>query len=82
VWSQGDFTYDGIVNLQDFNRLAANFGLSAGADGVVDPEDWAALAAVVPEPGHLGLIVLLSPMLRRRARPLGRSEPVAEGSFV
>jgi hypothetical protein len=65
---QGDFNYDGIVNLADFNRLAANFGLSAGPDGVVDPEDWSALAAAVPEPAVSTLIggVCMATLLRRR----------------
>jgi hypothetical protein len=57
----GDFTFDGIVNLQDFNRLAANFGLSAGPEGVVDPQDWAILASVVPEPsGSLAVLAVLA----------------------
>ena len=43
VWTGGDFNYDGNVNLDDFNLLAGNFNLSAGPDGVVDPEDWSAL---------------------------------------
>ncbi len=62
-WDDGDFDYDGLVGLSDFNRLAGNFGMSAGADGIVDPQDWAALASVVPEPiiwawllGGLGLL--------------------------
>jgi hypothetical protein len=58
-WYEGDFTYDGNVNLADFNRLAANFGQSAGPDGVVDPADWANLAAVVPEPTSSAVIALL-----------------------
>jgi hypothetical protein len=65
VWSQGDFTYDGIVNLDDFNRFAANFGLSAGPDDVVGPADWAALAAVVPEPSA-AVIASIPALLRRR----------------
>jgi hypothetical protein len=52
VWSQGDFNYDGMTNLADFNLLAGNFGLSASADGPM-PQDWAALAAAVPEPAAL-----------------------------
>jgi hypothetical protein len=64
VWSQGDFTYDGVVNLDDFNRLAANFGLSA-AGTEVTPGDWAALAAAVPEPLAPALVAAL-PLLRRR----------------
>jgi autotransporter-associated beta strand protein len=51
-WHQADFNYDGRVNLQDFNLLAANFGLSVAGPGVT-PEDWAALARAVPEPGAL-----------------------------
>ncbi len=65
VWSEGDFNYDGIVNLGDFNRLAANFGLSASANGPT-PEDWSALASVVPEPGAAGSAALLAILLRRR----------------
>ena len=70
VWAQGDFTYDAIVNLNDFNRLASNFGLGAGPDGVVDPRDWAMLAAAVPEPGPAGPIGLLlwRALPRRRVR--------------
>jgi len=56
-WSQGDFNYDQIVSSLDFNLMAGNFGLSAGADGIVDPEDWAALAAAAPEPST-GLLLL------------------------
>ena len=50
----GDADLDGVVNLNDFNRLAANFGLSAGArwsqgdfnyDGVVNLNDFNRLAA-------------------------------------
>lgn len=68
VWSQGDFTYDMIVNLQDFNRLAANFGLTAAPDGPT-PEDWAALAAAVPEPAGCALAgALLGTLLARRRR--------------
>ena len=70
VWFQGDFNYDGTVNLQNFNRLAANFGLSAGPDGAVDPEDWANLAAAVPEPAGVcvALCVLTACGAARRRR--------------
>jgi hypothetical protein len=69
-WHEGDFTYDGVVNLQDFNRLAATFGQSAGPDGVVDPHDWANLAAAVPEPAGAVVAALLAalPLTRRRHR--------------
>ena len=70
VWCDGDFNYDGNVNLEDFNRLAGNFGLSA-AGPEVTPQDWAALAAAVPEPCASLVTVLAMPSLRRarRARP-------------
>jgi hypothetical protein len=67
-WTDGDFNYDGTVNLGDFNLLAGNFGLSA-AGSQVTPQDWANLAAAVPEPGALGLIATAGlGMLRRRRR--------------
>jgi hypothetical protein len=69
VWTDGDFNFDLSVNLLDFNLLAANFGLSAGADGVVDPRDWAALAAAVPEPGTGGAsLAAIACLLARRRR--------------
>ena len=59
VWSQGDFNYDGNVNLLDFNRLAANFNQSAtGIDGQPTPQDWANLAAAVPEPTSGAVLVI------------------------
>jgi hypothetical protein len=58
-WENGYFTNDGFVELSDFNILAANFGLSAGADGIVYPQDWANLAAAVPEPCDLAALCLL-----------------------
>jgi hypothetical protein len=71
TWQQGDFNFDGNVNLSDFNLLAANFGQSeAGAPGAgLSPDDWAALASAVPEPGSACLVgALLAPMLVRRRR--------------
>jgi hypothetical protein len=67
VWSQGDFNYDGIINLSDFNRLAANFGQSAAGPDVT-PQDWANLAAAVPEPASLSLLGLSALSLVRRRR--------------
>ena len=31
-WSQGNFNYDDVTSLNDFNLLAANFGQTATAD--------------------------------------------------
>jgi hypothetical protein len=68
-WWEGDFTFDGAVNLNDFNRLAASFGLTAGPGGPT-PEDWAALASAVPEPGTSALFATAAcaMSLRRRRR--------------
>ena len=68
IWSQGDFNYDGVVNLLDFNRLAGNFGMTFGP--TLTPDDWAALAAAVPEPSLplLSLGLAASAAASRRAR--------------
>jgi hypothetical protein len=65
AWTSGDFTNDALVNLNDFNVLAANFGMSASGT-TVTPEDWAALASGVPEPGALSLLGLAPLLLERR----------------
>jgi hypothetical protein len=75
VWTEGDFNYDYIVNLMDFNLLAGNFGMS-GSPGGPTPQDWAALAAAVPEPALLAttgaaMALLFSvPSASRRRRRL------------
>lgn len=67
VWSDGDFNYDMLVNLTDFNLLAANFGLTAGPNGPT-PQDWAALAAAIPEPASVSVLGLASLALLPRRR--------------
>lgn len=54
-WYQGDFNFDTKVDLRDFNLLAAQFGLAASASEPT-PQDWAALASVVPEPAGVMLL--------------------------
>jgi uncharacterized protein (TIGR03382 family) len=66
-WHEADFTFDGLVNLQDFNRLAANFGLTAGPGGPT-PLDWSNLASAIPEPGSLCAGVFGAGLLLRRRR--------------
>jgi hypothetical protein len=74
TWTSGDFTGDGIVNLQDFNALASNFGLSAGPDGP-GVQDWAMLAASVPEPSATASILSVAALsLSRRRRRACRSD--------
>lgn len=71
VWSQGNFNYDpaGNVNSDDFNLLATNFGLAAtGLNGEVTPQDWANLAAAVPEPSVMGLLTTAGILALRRRR--------------
>jgi len=71
VWSSGNFNYDvaGEVNSDDFNLLATNFGLSAtGPDGSVTPQDWANLAAAVPEPSTGLLLAGLATSVASRRR--------------
>jgi hypothetical protein len=69
TWSQADFNYDSIVNLTDFNLLAANFGLSA-AGPELTPQDWANLAAAVPEPAIAAApAAAVAVSLLRRRRP-------------
>jgi hypothetical protein len=66
-WDQGDFNFDSTVNLQDFNRLAANFGQVARPGGPT-PQDWANLAAAIPEPSIMGYFTLVGVGLLRRRR--------------
>ena len=69
VWTDGDFNYDGNVNLLDFNKLAGNFNQSAtGVNGQPTPQDWANLAAAVPEPTSGMLILGGLAFCRRRRR--------------
>ncbi len=69
-WSPADFNYDGAVNLADFNALASNFGLSASSSDGPTAEDWAALAAAVPEPTvtMLSAVAASAALLRSRRR--------------
>ena len=66
-WDDGDFNYDGVVDLLDFNCLAANFGQSASGS-VVTPADWATLASAVPEPGAASGVVFTLVFASRRRR--------------
>jgi hypothetical protein len=77
-WFNGDFTYDGIVNIADFSPLAANFNLSAesSARGVLPPiGNWSReiamsrlSSAAVPEPVTTAVALLAGTTLARRRR--------------
>src|SRR6185295_18526030 len=49
-WGDGDFNFDNVVNVNDFSLLATNFGLVSSNPVNPTPQDWANLAAAVPEP--------------------------------
>jgi len=72
VWTGGNFNFDpaGLVDSDDFNLLATNFGLSAtGPNGTVTPQDWANLAAAVPEPAAgIGIAAAMMVLIRRRRK--------------
>ena len=70
-WLEADFSGDGLVSLTDFNILAGNFGQTvAGTE--LTPQDWAALAGVVPEPGGCAALVLILGLCARRKPIHGR----------
>jgi len=83
LWSEGNFNYDalGTVNSDDFNLLATNFGLSAtGPEGTVTPQDWANLAAAVPEPSMSVLLFTLLTLCSPRACSRRRSGTTSRAS--
>jgi hypothetical protein len=81
----GDANFDGVVNLQDFNRLAANFGGNGlwwgrgdfNFDGQVNLPDFNALAGnfgasaptSIPEPGSAAVLCAGLIALLRRRSP-------------
>src|SRR5262249_30900256 len=77
-WDQGDFNYDGKANGSDFAPLASNFnqGASQGADNsaLVAFAQANGLAANVPEPASLMLLVPLMGLTHRAVRWSRRSK--------
>jgi hypothetical protein len=71
-WHNGDFNYDGKINIDDYGIIDGNIG----AQGAPIPTALLAGGAVtldgvsaVPEPGSLGLIAVIGAgMLGRRRR--------------
>ncbi len=61
LWTQGDFTLDGLVNIADYDLLAQNWGV-----GVTGP--LMALPAMIPEPSTLWLSVATLAMMTQRTR--------------
>jgi hypothetical protein len=74
TWLSGDFTGDGMVDIVDVVILAGQLHVPI-AGGVPTAEDWAALAAAVPEPALLpwALVAALGLFARgRRSRAVAR----------
>ena len=77
TWDEGDFNFDGAVDVLDLDILAAYFGSGGGCDPTAFFETLAAYprmqADFVPEPGAAGLVVFAAVALtaRRRRRPRG-----------
>ncbi|MFM7184111.1 MAG: PEP-CTERM sorting domain-containing protein, partial [Planctomycetota bacterium] len=67
-WNEGDFTYDGFVDVLDAAAFLATGLLDAGAYN--PPADSAGTVAAVPEPASLGFaaVVVASVMAFRRRR--------------
>ena len=73
-WVQGNFDYNTTVDSNDFALLAANYGQAMPSSGeaapmaMFAPQSSQSLGALVPEPGVMPVIGLLSFVLRRRRR--------------
>jgi hypothetical protein len=66
-WRNGDFNYDGVVDVTDYNKLAAVLG----ATGLTNYGNGQALGGdtgAVPEPTGLLAGLLVAPLLTRRRR--------------
>jgi fibronectin-binding autotransporter adhesin len=78
-WLFGDFSGDGFVDVSDLGLLATHFNATAAAaagpsltfDQAVALPQFAALAAAVPEPGGLWLLLALAAPPGRRRRRAG-----------
>jgi uncharacterized lipoprotein YddW (UPF0748 family) len=60
LWTQGDFTLDGVVDVNDLNVLATYWGVGTPAGSLP------ALATLIPEPGALGVLAGLLTLRRSR----------------
>ena len=67
LWTQGDFTLDGTVDFNDLVVLAQQYG--TGVPVGTPLMSFEAALAIVPEPGALGSVALLTTILRRNKKP-------------
>lgn len=63
VWSEGDFTCDGVVDANDLNAARGNYA-DSNHTGAFD-SDWELARSLAPEPAGLAVFAS-SPLLRRR----------------
>jgi hypothetical protein len=76
LWTQGDFTYDGNMDFNDLAAMAQNYNTALPDSPIPGAEadfydDWASVAAAVPEPAVAGPLAVASVMvgcIRRRKR--------------
>jgi hypothetical protein len=73
LWSEGDVTYDGLVDFNDLVKLAQNYNAALPTTHVAGaPADFDNDLAAVPEPSIFSLFAAccFAPFLRRpRRRP-------------
>ena len=67
LWDHGDFNGDGIVDDLDLTALAVNWQQGCGGGGSL-ADAWAYAQENVPEPGFVGLMLLISLGLTYRRR--------------
>jgi hypothetical protein len=67
TWVTGDFNFDGVVNALDFNALATNYGAALASPP--------AIAALVPDPICVALVIPMMALRRRALRLLVARAP-------
>ena len=76
-WYNGDFNYDGKINVDDYGIIDFNIGIQGAAFPTAGGASASSLSGVsaVPEPGSIGLLAAAGSVLataRRRRRRSAR----------